>query len=135
MSCGQVSSGRHIASFLLVLDQAHRGGGSHVNGLGLDPFETHLAIGDIVGILSANLSIVVDFVPEGPGIVSVVDRGPAREVQLVMSRLLRGHAHQGLASISVVEMSVLKEADAIGAELVVALRFGALVGTLVLRLA
>ena len=77
----------------------------------------------------------MDFVPQSPGRVPVVDRGPARQIQLEMSRLLRSHAHQGLSSISVVEMSILKEAYAFGAELVVTLRFGALVCTLVLRLA
>ena len=52
-----------------------------------------------------------------------------------MSRVVGGHLYLRLRPVSVVEMSVLKEANAIRAELVVALRFGALVCTLVLRLA
>ena len=125
----------HIASFLLVLDETHRCGRAHVYCLGLDPLVTHLAICDIVGILSANLPIVMDFVSEGPGVVPIVDRGPARQIQLVMRGLLARLAEQRLATISVIEMSILKEADSLGAELVVPLRFCTLVGALVLGLA
>ena len=68
--------------------------------------------------MGADLAVVVDFVAQGPSVVAVVNRGFAREVQWIMSRVIGGHLNLWLASISVVEVRVLKEADAFRTELV-----------------
>lgn len=69
---------------MLVLDDAHGGRSAHVYLLGLDPFVTHLTVGDILGVLLADLSVVVNFVAESVSIVSVIDTALAGHVQLVM---------------------------------------------------
>ena len=84
--------------------------------------------------MGADLADVVDFVAQGPSVVAVVNRGLAREVKWIMSRVIGGHLNLGLASVSVVEMSVFKEADAFRTELVF-VPLHSLESTLILRLA
>ena len=94
MRCGryQLMPTWHFScSLLLILDEAHRGGRSHVIGHGLDPFVTHLAVRYIVGILRADLTDVMDFVAQRPGHVAVIDRRFAWKIERVMRRILRGH--------------------------------------------
>jgi len=85
--CGTLSL--TVVSLLLVLDEAHGGRRAHVYFLGLDPFVTHLAVGDILGVLRADLSLVVNFVAKSVRIVSIVDTTLAGQVKFVMGRLLR----------------------------------------------
>ena len=126
---------RHHQCSNLIFDKAHRGGRSHVSGHGLNPFVTHLTIRYIVGVLSTNLSIIVDFVAQGPGIVAFVDGTLSGEVKLVMACFLRRVISERLGPVSVVEMSVLKESDALRAEISGSLRLDGLKSTLVLCLA
>ena len=116
-----------------VLDEAHGSGCSHIDCLGLDPLVTHLAVRYVVRVLGADFADIVDFVAEGPRVVAVVDCGLARHIELVMRRLLRCRLNLRLAPVSVVEVSIFEEADALGAE-VILVRLHRLESALILSL-
>jgi len=119
----------------LLVDEAHGGGRAHIDVLRLDPLVAHLGICHVICVLRANLTIVVHFVTQGVGVITVIDGALTTHVKLVMGRLLRRVSHKRLLSIGVVEVRLLKEVNAVGAQSVICDGSTGLVGALVLGLA
>lgn len=99
-----------------VGDEAHGGRRAHVLFGGLDPLVARLRIRHVLRVLLANLPQVVNLVAQRERIVAVIDRFLAAHVQRHVCVLLRGVRQHALLPITVIEVSVFKESDALGAQ-------------------
>ena len=106
---------------------------SIINIIGLYPPHTHLIVSYILGVLCTDLTIIVNFIAQVISVVTVIDRPLSWPILRVEAWVHGCQAHQILWTISVVKVRILKELNALRAQ-IVCYSCRRLEGALVLRL-
>lgn len=98
----------------LSLNNAHGGGHAVVRRFRLNPAITRLRVCDIVGVLLADLAVVVNLVPQVIRSVTLVNLPLAVQILSIVRSLHGGVSWHRLLSIAVIEMGVFEEFDSAG---------------------
>ena len=94
---------------MLILGEAHTSGSAIVSVRRLDPLVPHVVVTDHVCGLFANLSIVMNVVPQSEGVVSLVDVWSVLHVVLVETLLHGGVAVHWELWLVMREVGILEE--------------------------